>query len=133
VNNNRFVRGRFLRLVDPKYNYQGRRTSSRTIPLFIAAFVWLILCVWLSSQAVRFNYEINEITKTRERLKVANRTLEIKLQSMMSSEGIAKAAREKYGFKTPDEKQVLIIKKEKDMMARLGEIFKSLGRDAGRI
>ena len=133
MNNSRFARGRFLRLVDPKYNYSGSRPSNRTLPVIVGVFIWLILCVWLSSQAVKFNYEINEISKSRDKLKISNRTLEIKLQSMMSSEGIAKVAKEKYGFKDPVDRQVMIIKKEKGIMDMLGGLFHNHDTDTGRI
>jgi hypothetical protein len=131
--NTRFSRGKFLRMVDPTYNYSGHKGSSSVIPVIILIFAGLFLCVWLSSQAVKFNYEINSISKTREKLKVTNRTLEIKLQGMMSSEGIAKAARERYGFKTPGDRQVIIIKKEKALLEKLKEMFGGSGRKSGRI
>jgi cell division protein FtsL len=133
VANGSFSRGKFLRMVDPRYNYSRRGAYSVTIPVIIAVFALLFMCVWLSSQAVKFNYEINELSKTRDKLKVLNRTLEIKLQGMMSSEGIAKAAKERYGFKDPDDKQVFVIKKEKNVFERLIEAFKNIGKSAGSI
>jgi hypothetical protein len=131
--NTRFSRGKFLRMVDPTYNYSGHKASSSAIPVVIVIFIGLFLCVWLSSQAVKFNYEINSISRTRDKLKVMNRTLEIKLQGMMSSEGIAQAAKERYGFKTPDERQVLIIRKKKNLLEKITDMFRNAGGKSGRI
>jgi hypothetical protein len=118
------MRGKFLRLLTPTHNYSQKNASSSTIPMIITGFILLFLCVWLSSQAVKFNYEINGSVKTRDRLKTANRTLEIKLQSMMSSEGVAKAAKERYGFKPAAEGQIQLIKKEKSLFEKITGLFR---------
>lgn len=131
--NGRFTRGKFLRMVDPRYNTSHRGASAGTIPVIIAVFVWLFMCVWLSSQAVKFNYEINELTKTRDKLKTSNRTLEFRVQGMMSSEGIAKAAKERYGFRDQDDNQVVVIKRKKDLLAKIMDIFKNIGKNSGSI
>lgn len=118
------MRGKFLRLLTPTHNYSQKTASAGTIPMIITGFIILFLCVWLSSQAVKFNYEINASVKAVERLKTANRTLEIKLQSMMSSEGVAKAAKERYGFKNPGDSQIQIIKKEKTVFQKFMDLFR---------
>lgn len=119
------MRGKFLRLITPNHNYSRKAASSGTIPMIIIGFILLFLCVWLSSQAVKFNYEINGSIKARDRLKTANRTLEIKLQSMMSSEGVAKAAKERYGFKDAADGQILSIKKDKSLLGRITGMFRA--------
>jgi hypothetical protein len=124
------MRGKFLRLLTPTHNYSQKSASASTIPMIIFGFILLFLCVWLSSQAVKFNYEINGSVKTRDRLKTANRTLEIKLQSMMSSEGVAKAAKERYGFKTASDGQIQLIKKEKNLFEYIRGWFRP---QAGKI
>ena len=121
------MRGKFLRLLTPTHNYSQKAAPGGTIPMLIAGFTLLFLCVWLSSQAVKFNYEINNSVKTRDKLRTINRTLEIKLQSMMSSEGVAKAARERYGFKPAAEGQVQIIKREKSLFEKIKDLFRPRG------
>lgn len=118
------MKGKFLRLLTPTHNYSQKASSEGTIPMIIAGFILLFLCVWLSSQAVKFNYEINGSIKSRDRLKTANRTLEIKLQSMMSSEGVAKVAKERYGFKAAADGQIQQIKKEKDLFEKISGIIR---------
>ncbi|HDQ26788.1 MAG TPA: hypothetical protein ENN43_08610 [bacterium] len=110
---------RFLRLADPRYNYSHHRAPAGTIPGIVAVFAALFLCVWFSSQSVKFNYELNELKIKRESLKVQNRMLEFKLQSMMSSESISKIARERYGFISPGEGQVRVIRRNSGFLAGL--------------
>jgi hypothetical protein len=124
------MRGKFLRLLTPTHNYSQKTASAGTLPLIITGFILLFLCVWLSSQAVKFNYEINSSVKTRDRLKTANRTLEIKLQSMMSSEGVAKAAKERYGFRLASDGQIQSVNKKKNMFEKIAD---SLRSQAGKI
>jgi cell division protein FtsL len=124
------MRNKYLRLITPTHNYSPKQSSAGLIPGLLIIFVLLFLCVWMSSQAVKFNYEINENMKTRDRLKTNNRTLEIKLQSMTSGEGIAAAAKEKYGFKAPADGQVQILKKERNLFERL---FKFPGNKDGKL
>lgn len=114
----------------PTNNYGHKGASTGTIPVIIAVFVFLFLCVWMRAQTVKFNYEINSSVKTRDRLKTTNRTLEIKLQSMMSSEGIAKAAMEKYAFQTPKEGQIQHIKKSAGFFEKF---FRSFSGRGGKI
>ena len=124
------TRGKFLRLLTPTHNYSQKAASAGTMPMIITGFILLFLCVWLSSQAVKFNYEIDGSKKTVEKLRTVNRTLEIKLQSMMSSEGVAKAARERYGFKAAAEGQTQIIKKGKSFAEKIRDWFRP---QAGKI
>ncbi|MCX7698273.1 MAG: cell division protein FtsL [Candidatus Goldbacteria bacterium] len=110
-----FIRRKYFRAFDPKHNYSPNKSLKEIIFIIIFVFLQMFICVWLSSQTIKYNYKINEISKERDRLKIANRALEIKLQSMMSSDQIAKIAKERYGFKTPSDGQVIIIKKDKSI------------------
>ncbi|MCX8093390.1 MAG: cell division protein FtsL [Candidatus Goldbacteria bacterium] len=110
-----FTRRKYLRIFDPEYNYSSNRALKKIILIIIIIFLYMFICVWLSSQTIKYNYKSNEISKERDRLKIANRALEIKLQSMMSSDQIAKVAKERYGFKNPSDGQVIIIKKDKSI------------------
>jgi len=84
----------------------------------------MFLCVWFSTQAIKYNYNSNELINERDKLKIANRALEIKLQSMMSSEQIAKIAKERYGFKNPTDGQIVIIKKENSILKMIADKLK---------
>ena len=107
-------------MMDPnKYNSSSKKTPTKLVFVMIIAFMWLFLCVWFSSQTVKFNYEINALNSKRDKLKMQNRILELKLQTMLSTEKIAQVAKEKYGFKTPQGKQIFIIKKETGFFERL--------------
>jgi len=128
-----YVRKKFLRMMDPKYNYSRKRAPKKIAGVIIAGFVWLFAAVWFNSQAVKFNYEINELGEKAEKLKMHNRTLELKLQTMMSREKIADVAKERYGFTAPGDRQVYIIKKEKDFFERIAGWIKSRFSRAKRI
>ncbi len=105
-------RTKFLRMMEPKYNYSRKKTPAKLITIMMIGFVWLFACVWFSSQAIRFNYEINKLTVKRDNLRQKNRILELRLQTMTSIEKIGRAAKEKYGFKTPGENQCYVIKED---------------------
>lgn len=119
-----FTRRKYLRIFDPQYNYSSNRSSGKTVIIIVFVFLYMILCVWLSSQTIKLNYKCNELIKKGEKLKIANRALEIKLQSMMSSDQIAKIAKERYGFKEPSDKQIVIIKKDKSIFGHITNIIK---------
>ncbi len=121
---NSFTRRKYLRIFDPEYNYSSNKSSGKIVVIIILIFIYMFLCVFLSSQAINFNYKSNELSKEGEKLKLANRALEIKLQSMMSSDQIAKIAKERYGFKEPAENQIVIIKKDKSLFSAITSIFK---------
>ena len=106
--------------MDPnKYNYSQKKTPTKFVFVMVFAFMWLFLCVWFSSQSVKFNYEINNLSSQRDRLKMQNRILELKLQTMMSTEKIANVAKEKYGFKSPGARQIFIIKKDTGFLEKI--------------
>ena len=121
---NSFTRRKYLRIFDPEYNYSSNKTSGKIIVIIILIFLYMFLCVYLSSRAIAFNYKSNELSKESEKLKIANRALEIKLQSMMSSDQIARIAKERYGFKNPSDNQIVIIKKDKPIFRVITNIFK---------
>jgi cell division protein FtsL len=115
MNYNNFTRRKYLRIFDPKYNYSTKRSSGKTVAVITVIFLYMFLCMWLSSQTIKYNYKYNELIKEADKIRIKNRTLEIKLQSMMSSEQIAKIAKERYGFKNPSDGQIIVIKKEKSI------------------
>lgn len=124
MNTYNFTRGKFLRVFNPEYNYSTNRASGKIIFLIIVGFLYMFLCVWFSTQAIKYNYNSNELTVERDKLRIANRALEIKLQSMMSSEQIAKIAKERYGFKNPTDSQIVIIKKENSILKIIADKLK---------
>lgn len=107
------VKQSFLRLMDGKYNYSARKAKVRLMPWIIGISAWLFVCGWFSSQSVKFNYEINELSQKRDSIKSRTRMLDLRIQSMMSGEQLAKAASERYGFKNPGEAQVVVIRKKR--------------------
>lgn len=119
-----FTRRKYLRIFTPEYNYSSNRTSGKIVFIIVIGFLYLFVCTWLLSQSIKYNYKINELSKERDKLKIANKALEIKLQSMMSSYKIAKIAKERYGFKYPSENQIIIIKKDKSIFEIIADIFK---------
>lgn len=121
---NSFTRRKYLRIFDPKYNYSSNKSSGKIVIMIVLIFLYMFLCVWLSSQAIKYNYKSNELSKEGDKLKMVNRALEIKLQSMMSSDQIAKIAKERYGFKDPSENQVVVIKKDKSIFGIITSIIK---------
>ncbi|HRU39248.1 MAG TPA: hypothetical protein P5511_05170 [Candidatus Goldiibacteriota bacterium] len=125
----RSSKGSFLRIVSPKYSHSSGKNAGGVIIVVMAVFIWLFPCVWLSSQAVKYNYEINELVKTRDRLKAANRALDIRMQSMLSSGEVARLAREKYGFKQPGEAQVIPLARPKKPLEIIAGIM--LGKNGG--
>lgn len=107
------VKQRFLRLMDNKFNYSAKKSRINMLPWIIGVSAWLFACGWFSSQSVKYNYEINELTRQRDAVKSKTRMLDLKIQAMMSGEQLARAAADKYGFKHPGEGQVVVIKKRK--------------------
>lgn len=119
-----FTRRKYLRIFDPEYNYSSGKSSGKTVIIIIFIFLYLFLCVWLTSQTIKFNYKSNELSKEADKLRIANRALEIKLQSMMSSNQIAEIAKERYGFKDPRDDQIIIIKKDRSISGIIIGIIK---------
>jgi cell division protein FtsL len=119
-----FTRRKYLRIFDPEYNYSSNRASGKIVLIIVIVFLYMSVCTWLLSQSINYNYKSNELSKERDKLKIANRALEIKLQSMMSSDQIAKIAKERYGFKYPSENQIIIIKKDRSISEIIKGIFK---------
>ena len=116
---------KFLRMMEPRYNYSRRKTPAKFIAFMGVGFIWLFACVWFSSQTVRFNYEINELIKKRDSLTRQNRILELRLQTMTSVEKVGKVARKKYGFAPPQKGQVRVIKNEAGFF---GKIIRAIKR-----
>ncbi len=119
-----FTRRKYLRIFDPEYNYSSSGDSGKTVLVIIMIFLYMFLCVFLLSKAIYFNYRNNELSQERDKLKIANRALEIKLQSMMSSDQIARIAKERYGFKAPSDNQIIIIKKDRSISGIITSIIK---------
>ncbi|MBP7792175.1 MAG: cell division protein FtsL [Candidatus Goldbacteria bacterium] len=119
-----FTKRKYLRIFDPGYNYSTKRFSGKTLAVIMLVFLYMFLCVWLSSQSIKYNYKYNELIKEADKIRIKNRALEIKLQSMMSSEQIAKIAKERYGFKNPSDDQIVVIKKEKSVFKFITAMIK---------
>ena len=100
-------------MMDSRYNYSAKKSRVSMLPWIIGISAWLFACGWFSSQSVKFNYAINELTRARDSIKSKARMLDIKIQAMMSGEQLAKAASARYGFKYPGDGQVVVIKKRK--------------------
>jgi cell division protein FtsL len=120
------ARRRFLRVMNPKHTHSGHKAPEGMGPVIVTVFVWLVICVFFSTQAVKYNYEVNSLTKDRDELKTKNKMLEYKLQAMMSGEQIELVAKTRYGFKVPDRKNVFVVKKERSIGDRIENAFKGL-------
>jgi|GEM_PF-2732770 cell division protein FtsB len=117
---------RFLRVENPKYTRAGNRAPEGLAPVIIVVFVWLMICVFFSTQAVKYNYEVNDLNKQKEILKTTNRTLEYKMQAMMSGEKLAAVAKTRYGFKVPDSKNVFIVPRRDSIGDKIGGVFEGV-------
>ena len=119
---------KFLRVFDS--GTPSARRSSRAgekVVFILSVFIPLFFCVWLNMKSVKINYELIELKKKSKKLEVENRTLEYKLQTMVSGEKIEEVAKQRYGFVSPVPGQVRILKKQnmslKNIVSFVGGLF----------
>jgi cell division protein FtsB len=123
---------RFLRGIDTKKNYTGNKDAGRNVFILVVLFVPVFFYIWLHSQSMMMNYEVNALTKTHESLKAENRILELKLQRLVSSENIEKVAKEQYGFKRAGNGEIYVIEKERPFIRKIVDgIISSMRNENG--
>lgn len=77
-----------------------------------------LLVVWQRTQVLRLGYQLERMEATKKELLKENKSLLLEVSSLTSLYRIEKIATNRLGFKTPDRKNIFIVKKPEDKNQR---------------
>lgn len=86
-----------------------RRAGAYTFGLVLCAFA--VVYVWQSVNVIRLGYDVEGLKKEKTRLVKMNDMLKIEVATLTSPERIERIATARLGMKTPEDSQVVLVKR----------------------
>ncbi len=86
--------------------------------LFIFVIMSFLLVVWQRTQVLRLGYQMERMESTKKELLKENKGLLLEVSSLTSLDRIEKIATNRLGFKSPDRKNIFVVKKPENKNLR---------------
>jgi len=86
-----------------------KKAGAFGLVFLVSAFAFLY--VWQRVQVIKAGYEVEALKKQKDELARTNKALQIEVATLASPDRIEAIAAGQMGMKTPDESQVLLVKR----------------------